>query len=486
MIEIKGREKQIVNERLRKIKELKRQNIDPYPNKFEKKDSCKNCLDYKIGEKIKTAGRIINKRVLGKIAFAKLRDFSGEIQIVLQSEKTSNEIINFFKKYIDSGDFIGITGKIFKTKTKEKSILIKNLTLLSKSVLPLPEKWHGLKDKEERYRKRYLDMILNPEVKEIFEKKEKFWEVTRNFMKENGFFEVDTPILEVTPGGADARPFITHHNDFDIDVYLRISVGELWQKRLMASNFEKTFEIGRVFRNEGSSAEHLQEFKNMEFYWAYANYKDGMNLTKKLYREIAKKVFGKTKFKRGKYEFDFSKEWKEIDYKEEILKRVGIDILKDNENKIKEKLKELKIDYDGESRERFIDSLWKYCRKNISGPAFLINHPKIISPLSKSVKQNPTLTERFQIIIAGTEVGNGYSELNDPFDQEERFEKQQDMRNKGDEEAQMADYDFIEMLKYGMPPVCGFGFGERLFSLLMDKPLRECQIFPLMKPEDKK
>ncbi len=485
MIEAKGREKQIINERLRKIKELREQNINPYPNKFDKKDNCEECLNSKIGIEVKTAGRIMTKRVLGKISFAKLRDGFGEIQLVFQNEKTPEKVINLFKKYVDSGDFIGINGKVFKTKTGEKSILIKGLEILNKSILPLPEKWHGIQNKEDRYRKRYLDMIINPEMKEIFEKKEKFWEVTRNFMKEKGFIEVDTPILEITAGGADARPFITHHNDFDIDVYLRISVGELWQKRLMAANFEKTFEIGRIFRNEGSSPEHLQEFKNMEFYWAYANYTDGMKLTKLLFRKIAKEVFGRTKFKKGDYEFDLSNEWKEIDYKKEILNKTGIDIFKENEKNMEKKLKELKIESGGDSRERLVDSLWKYCRKKISGPAFLINHPKIVSPLSKSKKDNPELTERFQIIIAGTEIGNGYSELNDPIDQKERFEKQQAMRDAGDNEAQMADYEFIEMLEYGMPPVCGFGFGERLFSTLINKSVRECQLFPLMKSEHK-
>lgn len=481
-----GREEQIINERLRKLKEIREKGINPYPNKYDKKQTCEDCLKAKINTKVKTAGRLMTKRDLGKIAFAKLRDGTGEIQIVLQDKETPDEKRKFFKKYFDSGDFAGVEGKIFKTKTGEKSILIKDITILNKSILPLPEKFHGLQSLEERYRKRYLDILLNKEVREVFEKKEKFWQITREFMKKKGFLEVETPILEITTGGADARPFSTHHNDFDIDVYLRISIGELWQKRLMSASFEKTFEIGKAFRNEGSSQEHLQEFTNLEFYWAYANYQDGMKLTKELYRTIAKKVFGKTKFQKGEYKFDLSKEWKEIDYQKEILDKTGIDILQASEEEMKNKLKELKIEYDGETKSRLIDNLWKYCRKQIAGPVFLINHPKIVSPLSKPKNDNPELTERFQIIIAGTEIGNGYSELNDPIDQKERFEKQQEMRNAGDDEAQMADYEFIEMLEHGMPPVCGFGFGERLFSTLMDKPLRECQMFPLMKPKEEK
>ncbi|MFW6233487.1 MAG: lysine--tRNA ligase [Nanoarchaeota archaeon] len=481
-----GREKQIINERKRKIKELKEQGINPYVTRFNKKQNISECLNSKLNSQIQTAGRIITKRDLGKIAFAKIMDYSGEIQFVLQKDETPEKAREFFKKYIDTGDFIGIKGKIFKTKTGEKSILIEKLEILTKAIIPLPEKFHGLQDKEEKYRKRYLDMIINPETRKIFEKKALFWKAVRDFMEKKGFLEVETPILEVTTGGADARPFQTYHNDFDLNVYLRISVGELWQKRLMASGFEKTFEIGRVFRNEGSSQEHLQEFTNMEFYWAYADYKDGMKLVKELYKKIAKEVFGKTKFKIRNYEFDLASEWKEIDYREEILKQTKIDILKTNKDEMILKLKQLNVKYDGGSKERLIDSLWKYCRKNISGPAFLINEPKAMSPLAKSKPDNPEFTERFHVLIAGSEIGNGYSELNDPIDQKERFEEQQKMRDSGDEEAQMNDYDFVEMLEHGMPPVCGFGFGERLFSTLMNKSIRECQIFPLMKPEIKK
>ena len=356
--------------------------------------------------------------------------------------------------------------------------------MLTKALQPLPDKWGGLQDVEERFRKRYLDILTTPELQELFIKKSKFWEVTRNFMKEHSFLEVETPTLEITTGGAEANPFKTHHKDFDLDIFLRISVGELWQKRLMAAGFPKTFEIGRVYRNEGTSQDHLQEFTNMEFYWAYANYKDGMKLSQELYQKIAEEVFGTTTFTTRGYKFDLSGEWPRIDYQQEVLKQTGIDVLKSSEKEMKSKLDELGVKYEGENRERLMDTLWKYCRKNIAGPVFLMNHPKLVSPLAKACVDNPELTERFQIIIAGSEVGNGFSELNDPIDQRARFETQQKLIERGDDEAMMPEWEFVEMLEHGMPPTCGFGFGERLFAFMTDKPIRETQLFPLMKPRE--
>ena len=302
-------------------------------------------------------------------------------------------------------------------------------------------------------------------------------------MKNRNFLEVETPTLETTTGGAEATPFKTHHNDYDLDVYLRISVGELWQKRLMAAGFPKTFEIGRVYRNEGSSAEHLQEFTNMEFYWSFADYNDGMKLVREMYIEIAQKVFGTTKFTNHGHTFDLSDEWEKIDYVSKAKEITGIDVLTASDKEMKKKLEELGVKYEGENRERLMDTLWKYCRKNISGPAFLINHSVLVAPLAKSVSSGQTV-QMFQPIIAGSEVGRGYSELNDPIDQKERFEIQQKLIDSGDTEAMMADYEFVEMLEYGMPPTCGFGFGERLFAILADKPLRETQMFPLMRPKN--
>jgi lysyl-tRNA synthetase class 2 len=324
---------------------------------------------------------------------------------------------------------------------------------------------------------------MDPELRDIFKKKAKFWQVTRRFLENEGFLEVETPTLETTTGGAEATPFKTHINDYDMDLYLRISVGELWQKRLMAGGFPKTYEIGRAYRNEGTSPEHAQEFTNMEFYWSYADYRDGMDIVVKLYRTLAQEVFGTTKFSVRGHEFDLADEWKLVDYSEEVKRQTGIDISIASDKDITDKLSELKISYDGTNRERLVDTLWKYCRKNISGPVFLVNHPTLVAPLAKSTEGNDKTVQMFQPIIAGSEIGRGYSELNDPIDQRERFENQQKLLDKGDTEAMMPDWEFVEMLEHGMPPTCGFGFGERLFSILAGRPLRECQLFPLVRPK---
>ncbi len=347
----------------------------------------------------------------------------------------------------------------------------------------MPEKWAGLQDDETRLRKRYLDLLLDNDAREIFYKKARFWEATRNFLKKEGFLEVETPTLEVTTGGAEARPFKTHHNDFDIDVYLRISVGELWQKRLMAACFPRTFEIGRVYRNEGSSPDHLQEFTNVEFYAAYMDYEEGIELTERMIKEVVKETFGKTEFSAKGHNFDLSGDWKKISYVDTIKEMIGIDVLNATEEEMKNKLEQLGVKYEGENRERLTDTLWKYCRKQISGPAWLVDVPKLVSPLSKAKKDNPMLTERVQLILAGAECTNGFSELNDPIDQRERFDVQKKLIESGDEEAMMADYEFVEMLEHGMPPAFGFAYGDRLFAFLVDKPLRETQLFPLVKPK---
>ena len=286
----------------------------------------------------------------------------------------------------------------------------------------------------------------------------------------------------MTTGGAEARPFATHHNDFDLDVYLRISIGELWQKRLMVAGFEKVFEIGRAFRNEGSSPNHLQEFTNMEFYWAYADYRDGMRLVQELYRRIAREVYGTTTFTTRGLTFDLADTWREIDYVTEIKAQTGVDVMASSEEELRSTLDALHVVFDGTTRERMTDALWKHCRKNIAGPAFLVGHPVLMAPLAKRMADNPDKTERFQVLLGGAEVGNGYSELNDPLDQRARFEQQQKLIDAGDDEAMMPDWEFVEALEYGMPPTCGFGVGERLFAFLEDKSLREVTLFPLMKP----
>jgi len=479
-----GREDQIVNERLKKLKELREKGIDPYPNKYEKEVVSK--IPKKLGSRVKIAGRVMTKRDIGKIIFARLRDGTGDIQIVFQKDETPEDKFEFFKKFIDAGDFVGIGGKTFKTKTGEFSVLADDVKILSKSILPLPEKWHGIKDEEEKLRKRYLDIIMNPEVKEMFLKKSIFWNTIRDFLLKKGFTEVETPTLETSAGGAAATPFKTHHNALDLDVYLRISMGELWQKKLMVAGFEKTFEIGRQFRNEGMDAEHLQDYTQMEFYWAYANYQDGMKLVEEMYKKVAKEVLGNLKFECKEYQIDLGKKWEIYDYEKLIEEKTGINIYKNSEKDIKKKLDQLKVDCDPRvGKWRLVDVLWKYCRKQLAGPGFLVGQPVELTPLAKKNPEDKRKVEQFQVIMAGSEMGNGYSELNDPLDQEERFKEQRKMKESGDAEAHEHDESFVEALKYGMPPVCGFGVSERLFSVLMNRPVRETVIFPLMRPEGK-
>ncbi len=474
-------------ERLKKLNDLTQSGGSAYPITSQKTHFIRDALNdfdalVSHEEEIVVAGRVMASRGQGALIFADLFDGTAKIQIVLKLPETPEAVRDFYQQYVDIGDFIEVRGVPFATKTGQKSILGGGVTMLSKSLLPLPDKYHGLQDEELRLRLRYLDILTNPELREMFERKAKFWQTIRTFLIEKGFLEVETPTLEVTTGGAEARPFMTHHNDFDLDVFMRISVGELWQKRLMSAGFPKTFEIGRVYRNEGSSPEHLQEFTNCEFYMAYANYEDGMNLVQELYRIIAREVFGTTTFTTRGHSFDLADEWKKIDYQEEVLRQTGIDLKTATDDEIKHKLAELKVKYDGHNRERLTDTLWKYCRKNIAGPAFLVNHPLLVAPLAK--KNTDGLTAQiFQPILAGSEVGKGYSELNDPLDQRKRFEVQQELLAKGDKEAMMADWDFVEMLEHGMPPTCGFGFGDRLFAFLSDKPLRDTQAFPLVRPK---
>lgn len=475
-------------ERLKKLAILKECGHDPYPATTHRTHHIGEVIENfshfaESGEVVTIAGRVMVMRGQGLIMFFDLRDGSGKFQAVFKSDVLDEESFVLCKNVVDSGDFIEVTGVVFATDKGQQSILVQRWAMLSKSLLPLPDKFHGLQNEEDRFRKRYLDILTNAELKELFVRKERFWDVTRSFLKSKGFIEVETPTLEVTTGGAEARPFKTHHNDFDIDVFLRISVGELWQKRLLAAGFDKTFEIGRVYRNEGTSPEHLQEFTNMEFYYGYADYSQGMALVQELYRTIAQSVYGTTTFTYRSHTFDLASEWVYVDYVGEIERQTGINVISATEDELKNKLTELQVSYDGSNRERLTDTLWKYCRKHIAGPAFLINHPKLIAPLAKSI-HGTSVTQMFQPIIGGSEVGRGYSELNDPIDQKERFEAQRVLIESGDEEAMMPDDEFIEMLEHGMPPTCGFGFGERLFAILENKPLREVHMFPLMRPKE--
>ncbi|MGB8815794.1 MAG: lysine--tRNA ligase [Minisyncoccia bacterium] len=479
---------EIRNIRIEKLKILRENGINPYPatsrRDFSLKDVVEKYDSLLLNKDIHLAGRVMSLREQGALIFLNIYDGTAKFQGLIKKDIIGEADFNFFQKVIDIGDFIEIGGSLFTTKRGEKTLEILSWKMISKSLRPLPEKWHGLQDEEEKFRKRYLDILFNEDTRNIVIKREKFWSSVRNFLLQNDYLEVETPILESVPGGAEARPFITHHNALDIDIYLRISP-ELWLKRLMIAGFPKVFEIGRVFRNEGMDAEHLQDYTHMEFYSAYSDYNQGMDFTKEFYRHVVKETFGTMKFKIKGFEVDFEKEWEVYDFVETIKKMTGIDILQTDLKNIEKKLKDLKVEYDnkkGFNLTRAIDNLWKYCRKQIGGPGFLINVPVMMEPLAKRMENNQNLVERFQVILAGSEMGKGFSELNDPLDQMDRFMEQAKLIEGGDEEAQMTDGEFVEAMEYGMPPTFGFGISERLFSFLMDRPIKECLIFPLLRP----
>ncbi len=472
--------------RLGKLHDLEADGVAGFPAQAPRTHSLKDARALSGGTTTTIAGRILVKRDIGKIAFAELFDGSGEhLQVVFKKDTLGEALFKRFVKKIDAGDIISVTGERFVTNAGEQSVLVSSWTLLTKSLLPLPDKFHGLQDEETRLRKRYLDILTHPELKELFVRKSTFWQSIREFLLREGFLEVETPVLENTPGGADATPFVTHHNALDIDVYLRISMGELWQKRLMVAGFEKTFEIGRQFRNEGMSREHLQDYTQMEFYWAYADYTMSMALVEKMYKEVIQKTWGKSVFTIGDFtDIDVSGAWEKIDYAETVKKMTGVDITSPIET-LRAGLDKLSIGYEkSDGKGRLIDLLWKYCRKQIKGPVFLVNHPVAVSPLAKSRADRPDVTERYQVIIAGSEIGNGYSELNDPVEQKRRFEEQAKLREAGDTEAQMHDKEFVEALEHGMPPTSGFGVSERLFSFFENRPIRDCVLFPLIRPPE--
>jgi lysyl-tRNA synthetase class 2 len=474
--------------RLEKVVELKKLGINPYPAKSNKQFSNSHIIekfDKFEGKEVILAGRLMAWRTHGKLIFGDIKDQSGTIQIVIRESDIQEELSNGFLGWeklelLDIADFVEVTGVVGKTKRGEISLMVKNIRILTKSLRPIPRK---LENKEQQFRRRYLDLVVNDEKLKMFERKAKFWKVQKDFLQNEGFIEMEVPVLEPITGGADAKPFITHHNALDQEFYLRIST-ELYQKRLIGAGYEKVYAFGPNFRNEGIDDEHLQEYQDIEWYWAYANYRDNMDLVRRLFIEIAQKVYGKTEFTTRGYTFDVADEWKEIDYTQVIKDTFDIDIFNDSDEKILEVVKANNVDLDGDiNRNRLIDNLWKIIRAKLSGPAFLVNQPKFISPLAKSHKDNPELTERFQVIIAGSELGNGYSEINDPVDQLERFLEQQELRDSGDDEAQMLDIDFVEMLEYGMPPTSGYGQSERIFWFFEDITAREGTLFPQMKTE---
>lgn len=493
-----GREEQIISERLRKLKELRSAGINPYPYSFDKKDNAQDLQEkyaklkneQKAKYTAKIAGRLINSRELGKIAFGVLQDGSSKIQIVLQEKETPDKVREFFKKYIDLGDFIGLTGEVFRTKRGELSILIHSLELLSKSILPLPEKWHGLQDKEERYRRRYLDLIMSPEVKEVFEKREKIIDSIREFLKERKFKEVDTPYLQTVYGGASARPFKTHMNALDIDLFLSISP-ELHLKRLIVGGYEKVFTIARNFRNEGIDRWHNPEFTMMEIYQAYADYNDMMDLTESLFEYVCKKVNGSTKVNIKGKEIDFKKPWKRMTMLEAIKKYAKIDAGKMSADELSEFIKENHVKSIGNSWGLSVQAIFEhFCEEKLEQPTFIIDHPVESTPLCKLHRSDKTgrLIERFEPFCMGTELANAYSELNDPILQRKLLEEQQKMLSAGNEEANPYDEDFVNALEIGMPPTGGLGIGiDRMIILLTgSESIRDIILFPFMRPLEKK
>ncbi len=472
--------------RLKKLESLKAHGIYPYPAKVSRTHTCLeairsfNALSTEHAA-ITLVGRIMLFRSHGGATFFTIMDGTERMQ-AFASKKVLGDDYRVFK-LTDMGDFVQVSGTLFTTKKGEKTLQIEKFRLISKALRPLPDKWHGLVNEDERYRRRYLDILTAPSVKEIFIKKSIFWNAVRQFLQTEGFLEVETPVLENTTGGADAEPFVTHHNALDIDVYLRISCGELWQKMLMVAGFEKTFEIGRIFRNEGMDYEHLQDYTQMEFYWAYADYEQGMSLVERMFREVIGKTFGTLTMNVNGFDIDLGAQWKRFDYREEIFKCTGIDIDTANFGDMQRKLDELGVKYHKLlNKSRGMDYLWKYCRKKIAGPGFLVNIPRELSPLAKSKESDPRFVERYQVIIAGSELGNGYTELNDPLDQKQRFMEQNALRDAGDKEAHMYSHEFIEALEYGMPPTTGFGLSERVFAYFMNTRGRDAVLFPLMRP----
>ncbi len=481
----------LINERLKKLDLLKERGMSPYANDSwqdtEIEDFISEFDNLKTNaQTVALAGRVMSKRVHGRLAFVDLYDGTGQVQCVIKSDEIGDDSFDFFDSVVDTGDFIDVKGIAFTTQKGVNSLLVSDWRMLTKSLRPLPDTWYGIKDEELRLRQRALDILLNEEVRDMFVKRSKFWQTMRNFLLDKDFMEVETPVIETTTGGAEARPFITHHNALDMEVYLRISAGELWQKRLMVAGFPRVFEIGRIFRNEGMSNEHLQDYTQMEFYMAYKDYNYGMQMIKDMYLKIVDEVFGTRKFVIRDMEVDFDADWEKISFVEVIKKEFGIDPLDTNEKEVHSALESANIDFDPANTGvgRGVDLLWKKIRKNIPGPAFLIDVPVYMEPLAKKKRDNERVVERFQVLIAGSEMGKGFSELNDPLDQKERFMQQQALRDAGDEEAQMADMDYVETLEYGMPPTFGFGISERFFSFLMNKNVREAQIFPLMKPNE--
>ncbi|WMI81105.1 lysine--tRNA ligase [Anaerotignum sp. MB30-C6] len=448
-------------------------------------DEIKDGFDELDGKDVAIAGRLMSKRIMGKASFCNIQDRNGNMQSYVSRNDIGDEEYAAFKKF-DIGDIVGIKGFVFRTKTGEISVHAKEVTLLSKSLQVLPEKFHGLKDQELRYRQRYMDLIVNPEVRDTFVKRSKIITEIRRFLDGKGFLEVETPVLQTIVGGASARPFVTHHNTLDIDMYCRIAL-ELPLKRLIVGGFERVYEIGRVFRNEGISVRHNPEFTLMELYQAYTDYNGMMDITEEMFRTVAERVLGTTKIQYGGHDLDLGQPFARKTMVELVKEYAGIDfdLVKDTEE-AKALAKERHIQFEDRHAKGDILSLFfeEFVEKNLVQPTFVIDYPVEISPLSKRKPENPDYTDRFELFIVGREYANAYSELNDPIDQRGRFEYQEMLRAAGDDEANMIDEDFLTALEYGMPPTGGLGVGIDRFVMLLTESvsIRDVILFPTMRP----
>lgn len=482
-------QEQIRREKLNKIVDL---GMNPYPDHFDITHDLKDAVLLPDGTTgVRVAGRITAIRKMGKLDFIVISNIQGKLQLLLKKDLIGEDLFHQFHEIVDIGDFIGVEGEMFTTKTGQKTLRVQTYQFLGKSLKPLPEKWHGIQDVELRYRQRYLDLIMTEESQKRFLLRSKMISEMRRFLDDRGFFEVETPILTNKPSGALAKPFITHHNTLDIDLYLRIAP-ETYLKRLIVGGFTKVYEFAKCFRNEGISPQHLQEFTMVEGYVAYWNYKEMMSFMRELILYILDKVFQTTTFTINGKEIDFSKEWKVVSFRDLILKDTGIDIdLYSTTAELYEEVKRRGIKLEHESPEllgrgNFIDLLYKkVSRPKLIEPIFLVEHPIDLSPLARENDDNPSLTDRFQIVINGVEVVNAYSELVNPIEQRKRFEEQAMLKAKGDEEAMDMDEDYLAAMEHGMPPIAGWGFGvERLLMTFVDcDNIKDCVLFPLTRPK---
>ena len=477
--------------RRQKLQELQQSGKDPFRIvKYNVTHHTKEIIDNfdtMEGQHVSAAGRLMSKRGMGKASFCDIQDREGRIQIYVKIDEIGEEAYEEFKKF-DIGDMVGVEGTVFRTHKGEISIKTEKIVLLAKSLQPLPDKWHGLKDVDLRYRQRYVDLIMNPDVRKTFITRSRIIKEIRRFLDDRGFLEVETPILNTIQGGATARPFVTHHNTLDLDMYLRIAP-ELYLKRLIVGGLEKVYEMGRMFRNEGMSIKHNPEFTMMEVYEAYTDYKGMMELTENLISTVAQEVLGTTKVVYQGQEIDLATPWKRMTMREAVLQYAGIDFdLINTDEEAREAARSLKInDVDKLTKGEIMNLIFEEkAEEHLIQPTFIMDYPVEVSPLTKRKPDKPELTERFELFITGREMANAYSELNDPLDQKERFLQQVRKREAGDDEASMMDDDYINALEYGMPPTGGLGIGvDRLIMLLTDSySIRDILLFPTMKPRD--